>query len=81
MPYYFFIWTPEVVTHLAENDVTPEEFEEIVSNPEIEDMSRASANPVALGYTSTGRHLCCVFRRLDVDTIEPITAFEIGESL
>ena len=29
MPYYFFVWTPEIVEHLAEHDVTPEEFEEL----------------------------------------------------
>lgn len=23
MPYYFYIWTPEIVEHLAEHGVTP----------------------------------------------------------
>jgi hypothetical protein len=79
MPYYFFIWTSEIVAHLGENEVTPEEFEEIVTNPRAMGVSKTSGDPLVLGYTSTGRHLCCVFRWLDVDTIEPVTAFEIGE--
>lgn len=79
MPYYFFIWTPEIVEHLAEHDVTPDEFEEIVSNPESEEVSRTTGNPVAFGSTSEGRWLCCVFKRLDLDTIEPVTAYEVGE--
>lgn len=53
MPFYFFIWTPEIIEHLAEHDVTPDEFEEVVSHPEVEGISRSSGNPVAFGYTST----------------------------
>ena len=79
MPYYFFVWTLDTIDHLAEHDVTPEEFEEIVSNPDPEDISRSTGNPLAFGSTSTGRYLCCVFRRLGDDTIEPLTAYEIGE--
>jgi hypothetical protein len=79
MPYYFFIWTPEIVEHLAEHDVTPEEFEAVVSNPDYEDVSRSTSNPLAFGSTSDGRYLCCVYRRIDGDTIEPIMAYEVEE--
>jgi hypothetical protein len=79
VPHYFFIWTPEVVEHLAEHDVTPNEFEEVVSRPAYEDVSRSTGNPIVFGSTSEGRFLCCVFRRLDNDTIEPITAYDAGE--
>lgn len=79
MAFYFFIWTPEIVDHLAEHDVPPEEFEEIVSRPEREDSSRSTGNPIVFGTTSTGRSLCCVFKRLDDDTIEPVTAYDAGE--
>jgi hypothetical protein len=79
MPHYFFIWTQEIIDHLSEHDVTPEEFEEVVSNPNNEDVSRSTGNPLAFGFTSEGRRLCCVFKRLDEDTIEPVTAYEVGE--
>jgi hypothetical protein len=77
MPYYFFTWTAEIVEHLAEHDVTPEEFEQVVCNSECATLSRSSGNPIVFGYTSEGRYLCCVFRRLDVDVIEPVTAYEV----
>ena len=79
MPYYFFTWTPEIVEHLAEHDVIPEEFEEVLSNPDYEDVSRSTGNPLAFGYTSEGRFLCCVFKRLGEDMIEPISAYEVEE--
>jgi hypothetical protein len=78
MPFYFFIWTSEIVDHLAEHGVTPEDFEEIVSDPESEGVSRSTGNPLAFGSTSDGRFLCCVFKRWDDDTIEPVTAYEVG---
>jgi hypothetical protein len=77
MPYYFFVWTPEIVEHLAEHGVTPEEFEEVVSDPECEDVSRSSGNPIAFGSTWAGRSICCVYKRHDEDTIEPVTAYEL----
>jgi hypothetical protein len=79
MPYYFFIWTPEIIEHLAEHDVTPDEFEEVVRKPDYEDVSRSTGNPLAFGTTSDGRYLCCVFKRLDDDAIEPVTAYDVGE--
>ncbi len=79
MPHYFFVWTSEIIEHLAEHDVSPEDFEDIVSNPESEDVSRSTGNPLAFGFTADGRYLCCVFKRLDEDTIEPVTAYEVGE--
>jgi hypothetical protein len=79
MPHYFYIWTAEIVEHLAEHDVNPDEFEEVVGNPDYEDVSRSTGNPIAFGSTAEGRFLCCVYRRLDDDTIEPVTAYDAGE--
>jgi hypothetical protein len=79
MPHFFFIWSQESIDHLAEHDVTSEEFEQVVSNPDFEDISRSTGNPVAFGATSEGRYLCCVFRRLDDDTVEPVTAYDVEE--
>lgn len=79
MPHYFFVWTPEIIEHLAEHDISPDEFEEVVSRPDIEDVSRSSGNPIAFGRLSDGRYICCVFTRIDRDTIEPVTAYEVGD--
>jgi hypothetical protein len=79
MPYYFFLWAPEIIDHLAEHGVAPEEFEEVVRNPDHEDVSCSTGNPVAFGTTDDGRALCRVFKRLGDDMIEPVTAYEVGE--
>jgi hypothetical protein len=78
MRFYFFQWTPDIINHLAGHDVTPEEFEEVVSNPDYEDVSRSTGNPIVFGSTTTGRYLCRDFKRFGDDTIEPVTAYEVG---
>jgi hypothetical protein len=79
MPFYLFDWTPEILEHLAEHDVMADEFEEVVSDPDRQTTSRSTGDPIAFGWTSTGRYLCCVYR-LDEDgmSIEPVTAYEVG---
>jgi hypothetical protein len=79
MPYYFFVWTEQRIAHLADNDVTPEEFEEVVCNPAGTTVSHSSGRPIAYGKTSTGRTLMCVYEFADSDTVVPFTAFEPDE--
>ena len=33
MPYYEFVWTDEIIEHLAEHGVGPKDFEAAVMNP------------------------------------------------
>ena len=79
LPFYFFLWTVESIEHLSEHGVSQEEFEKVVMNPEGETISRSSGNPIAFGTILSGRILCCVFRRIDGDIVQPITAFEVEE--
>jgi uncharacterized DUF497 family protein len=79
MPFYFFAWSDAIVEHLARNGVSEAEFEEIVSNPEDEDVSRSTGRPMAIGVTSTGRILACVYEFIDDETILPVTAYEIDQ--
>jgi uncharacterized DUF497 family protein len=76
---YFFYWTQENVAHLEEHDVSPEEFEEVVSDPEETDTSRTTGRSIAFGLTSTGKYLACVYEMLDETTVYPITAYEVDE--
>ena len=76
MPYYEFLWLDETTEHLAEHGVTPEEFEEVVGNPEEIGESRSSNRPCCWGDTANGRYLFCVFEKLDEMTILPITAYD-----
>ena len=51
----------------------------VKTREEGETVSRSSGNPIAFGATPSGRVLCCVFRRIDGDIVQPITAFEVKE--
>ncbi len=77
MAYFHFFWQDDTVEHLAEHDVTPEEFEEVVSRPERRGVSRSSGRPCCWGETVDGRYLFCVFEYLDEMTIMPFTAYEV----
>lgn len=81
MPVYFFHWTAEIVEHLAENDVTAEEFEAVVQhNRSRVTTSDSTGRPARIGVTDEGRVLFCVFDWIDEEEteIEPRTAYEIG---
>jgi hypothetical protein len=78
MVYYEFIWTDEIIGHLAEHGVTPGEFEYVVSNPESRDKSRRTGRPCCFGETAEGRYLFCVYEMLDDDTVIPVTAYEVA---
>lgn len=76
MPFYFFLWPDQNIQHLVDHAITPEEFEEVVCDPDRIARSRTSGLPIALGRTSSGRELVCVYKVLDDGTIYPVTAYE-----
>jgi len=79
MPIYFFHWSDEIVEHLADNGVSPEEFEAIVQDDLSEiTHSRSTRRPARIGLTEDGRVLLCVFDWTDDDShVVPVTAYEI----
>jgi hypothetical protein len=79
MPYYEFLWTEEIVDHLAEHGVTREDFEEVVSNPNRRGVSRSSGRPCCWGETTDGLRSFCVYEYLDDFTIIPVTAYEVSD--
>ncbi len=79
MPYFDFVWTEEIVAHLAEHDISPDDFEQVVINPERIGKSRSSGNPVAWGYTVDGRYIMAVYEKIDFTTVVPVTAYEVPE--
>ncbi len=84
MGYMTIIWDldedPEGnVQHIAEHDLTKEEVEEVLADPERRSTSRSSGLPVAFGTTSTGRYIAVIFQEIDADTAKPVTAFDIEE--
>jgi hypothetical protein len=79
MPFYFYVWTHEIIEHLAEHDLTPEDFEYVLANPTDKGTSDSSGRPAAWGYTEDGRFIIAVYRELDDVTIQPVTAYEVPE--
>lgn len=78
MPYYFFHWTDEIVEHLGDNGVTPEEFEMVVQDFRSKrTTSHRTGRPAVVGVTDEGRVLFCVFDWIDKGRtqIEPRTAY------
>lgn len=67
------------VQHIARNDVTKEEVEEILAKPAGIERSRSTGRPIAFGETSSGRIIAVVFDVVDEDTVYPVTAYEVDE--
>jgi hypothetical protein len=72
-------WSDEIIEHLAEHDVTPEDFESVIENYDEEVDSRSSGRKARIGWDDSGRLLFCAFERLNESEIIPVTAYEIGE--
>ena len=77
MPYFLFVWNDEIEEHLAEQGVSPDEFEAVVCNPDSVDKSRTSGREIAFGEVD-GRFLACVCEMLDRSTVLPVTAYEVA---
>jgi hypothetical protein len=67
------------VVHIAEHDLTKEDVEEVLVDPEGRPTSRSSGLPIVFGMTSTGRLIAVVFQEIDSDTAKPVTAYDVEE--
>jgi hypothetical protein len=79
MPYFDIIWTEEIVRHLAEHGISPQDFEDVVRNPASKGLSRSTGLPVVWGHTRHGRYIMAVYEQLDPLTVLPVTAYEVSE--
>jgi hypothetical protein len=79
MPAFAFLWTGEIVEHLAEHGLSQDDFEHVVCNPTSKGFSRSSGLPCIWGHSEDGRHVIAVYEEIDDDTILPVTACEVPE--
>jgi hypothetical protein len=79
MAFFNFLWTDEIVEHVAEHGINQDDYEGVVSNPVSRGFSRSSGLPAAWGYTKDGRYIMAVYEKIDDLTILPVTAFEVPE--
>ena len=65
------------VQHIAENDLSVEEVEEVLLDPDNEvQVSRTTGRPITFGWTPTGRHIAVVWEKVidDPRTVQVRTA-------
>lgn len=82
MNWHTIIWDDGLggnVEHIARNGVTPEEVEEVLSDPDsVTTVSNSSGYPITFGWTVSGRHVAVVWEEACDDPlmIYPVTAYE-----
>jgi hypothetical protein len=79
MAYVHFIWTDEIIAHIAEHGISPDDFEHVVCHPASKGLSRSTGLPVAWGHTGDGRYIMVVYEQIDRLTVLPVTAYEATE--
>ena len=73
------MWSEEIIDHLAEHDISQDDFEGVVNNPVRKGKSKSTGNPAVWGYTRDGRYIIAVFEMIDAITVMPVTAYEVPE--
>jgi hypothetical protein len=79
MPYFEFLWTDEILKHLAEHGIGQDEFEDVACDPDETDVSHSSGREIAFGWTTDGRYIVAIYEHLDELMILPVTAYEVPE--
>jgi hypothetical protein len=81
MPWLHVIWdswSPDGnLAHVQEHNLTADDVEAVLQNPEATGTSRKTGRPLAFGRTLDGRNICVVYQQIDSITVLPVTAFEI----
>jgi uncharacterized DUF497 family protein len=73
-------WTPGGnVEHVEEHDLTTDEVDEVLLNPDSTGFSQSSGRPCVFGYTPDGRYVIVIYEELNADTVIPVTAYEAPE--
>jgi uncharacterized DUF497 family protein len=71
------------VQHIADHDLTVDEVEEVLLDPRSDfETSDESGNPMAIGWTSTGKHIAVIFVFEDdpeLIIVHPRTAYAVPE--
>lgn len=84
MPYLDVIWDFDDdpngnVQHIAEHDLTKDDVEYVLRNPQRHGTSRSSGRPMVFGYTRDDVPIAVIYEQVDEDTVYPITAFEVEQ--
>ena len=67
------------VEHVEEHDLTTDDVDHVLENPQSSGKSRKSGCPCLFGYTPDGRYIVVIYEEIDDDTVIPVTAYEVRE--
>ena len=76
------VWDPSPggnVEHVEEHDLTTDDVDHVLHNPEATATSESSGRPCAFGHVPDGRYIIVIYEELDEDTLMPVTAYEVPE--
>jgi uncharacterized DUF497 family protein len=82
MKWTHIIWDPTPggnVEHVEAHDLTTDEVDHVLQNPDSTGSSRASGRPCVYGHTPDGRYIVVFYETVDDDTVVPVTAYEVPE--
>ncbi len=76
MPHYLSVWTEVRSEKLAINGISPDDFGQIVMNPDSQAISRSSGRLIAFGRDRSGDEIACVYElNDDAIPVYPITGY------
>ena len=67
------------VQHIAEHGLTIEDVMHVLDNPLDKRTSRSTGRPCCFGYTPGGDFIIVIYEQVNVETIYPVTAYELAE--
>ncbi len=65
------------VEHVEEHDLTTDDVDHVLANPNASGISQSSGRPCVFGHTLDGRFIIVIYEEVDDDTVLPVTAYEI----
>ncbi len=67
------------VEHVEEHDLTTDDVDYVLENPQSAGTSRSTGRPCVFGCVPDGRFIVVVYEEIDADTVLPVTAYEVPE--
>lgn len=68
------------VEHVEQHDLTTDDVDYVLENPQFTGTSQSSGRPCVFGYTPDDRYIIVIYEEVDEDTILPVTAYEVPKS-
>ena len=74
------IWNGNI-EHIAQHGLSQDDVQYVFENPTGYGVSRSTGEPAVFSYTPDGRYIIVVYVEIDQDSVYPVTAYEVPESI